>query len=250
MIEKEHHPTYPNPVIEEALCEIHFRMPEAHPWQTTFGSDFFHVVQEAFPQFETLIEQGVTFKSEASGSLQQQYLPPRHILRLKHKEEPYVLHLGEELFALNRLKVYPGWQPVRNMILTYWQKMVSVIKPEVITRVGLRYINLIPLEENETASCWLKATPYFAEHVLNSSNGFSSRVETYFAPNKKAAISLGEAYKEKSRHLLFDIDCILEKDCAVDVEALTTVLDGLHEQEWSVFSSAVTPALEQVMKGE
>lgn len=35
------HPTYPNPTIVEALCEIHFRFPEGTEWKPTLVGEFF-----------------------------------------------------------------------------------------------------------------------------------------------------------------------------------------------------------------
>jgi hypothetical protein len=89
------HPSYPNPQLVEALCEIHFRHSAADPWKPSKPGGFFKAVQDTYPEIEPITQQGVQLVIGPDSSLQPQLLPPQISFRLKHRERPLLLQVSE-----------------------------------------------------------------------------------------------------------------------------------------------------------
>src|SRR5438552_17682769 len=53
------HPTYPNPTITEAVCDIHFRLPQGKVWKPSFPGELFKHIQNEYPEMEPLLEMGL-----------------------------------------------------------------------------------------------------------------------------------------------------------------------------------------------
>lgn len=237
------HKTFPSPAIAEALCEIHFQLPEDKVWEATFGSQYFKTLPPEFIDFEPVIDMMLTLEQGAKG-LQPLPLIPKQRLRYKHSSESFMLQLSENVFTFNQLKMYPGWVDVKKQILDYWGKLVDVVKPTQVNRIGLRYINQFPREKpDQRIGEWLKESEYVASCVLKSPNGFLSRVETKLENENRAIITLAPIEDNK---IVFDIDCISEKK--LEIHSLESEIENLHNNAWEIFSRSLTDKFEQFMK--
>ncbi len=76
------HMTYPNPRITEAVCDIHFRLPESNPWKPSFPGELFKQIQSDYPEMEPIIEMGVQFEFGTSGT-GTKILPQSQKIRFK-----------------------------------------------------------------------------------------------------------------------------------------------------------------------
>ena len=56
------HPTYPNPTIQEAVCEIHFRLPDGVEWKPALLGELFKHIQPDFPELEPVTQIGIQFQ--------------------------------------------------------------------------------------------------------------------------------------------------------------------------------------------
>jgi len=43
------YPAYPNPTITEAVCDIHFRLPQEKVWRPSFPGELFKHLQNEYP---------------------------------------------------------------------------------------------------------------------------------------------------------------------------------------------------------
>jgi uncharacterized protein (TIGR04255 family) len=243
------HPSYPNPTIAEALCEIHFRRSE--PWQASLVGEFFKQVQGDFPG----IEPGLELAWEVAvgrRSFGQRLLPPRQRTRFRHKDRPLLLQLSDDTFTVNALAPYPGWDILRSDVLNYWKRAVAALQPQSITRIGLRYLNRIPREApDESAGSWLRPGDYLPSGALNGIPGSSSRVEAQLDAQNRLIVSLADIAAEDGEaknEVLFDLDRIVEKQLAVEPASLETEIERLHGHIWDVFESAKTDRLERLLQ--
>ena len=247
------HPTYPNPTIQEALCEIHFRLPDGIKWNPTLFGEFFKQIQPDFPDLEPVTEVGVQLQF-GSGGVGQAILPPRQRMRYKHASRNLLLQLSENILSVNVLPRYHGWSEMSRDILYAWGKAREVIKPASVTRIGLRYINRIEkANPDERAGDWLAASDYVPKAVLASLPGFLSRLEARPDPGSQIIVTVGgppAANEGGSRSIILDIDCITESDIAVGDSSILEQVKRLHETAWMIFASTMTPRLEQLLKGE
>jgi len=246
------HPSYPNPTIAEALCEIHFALPDDAPWKASLAGDLFKQVQEEFPEMEPRLEIGLQFEL-SSERIAHSVLPPRQRMRFKHKSLPLLLQLGPNVFTVNVLPVYPGWKDMRQHVLSAWQQACSVLKPAKLKRVGLRYINRIDeTDEQETPGEWFQASDFLPAGVLQSKGSFLSRVESQMDSENRVVVTLAEVQpddQKRKKGIVFDIDRIVEKELPVDDSALLGEMDRLHEHVWEIFDAAQTQRLVNRLKG-
>lgn len=186
------HPSYPNPTIREALCEVRFEREGG--WAPDLFSRFAEAVRAEYPVFEPVVTLGVQV-DVAPGSVGQTLLPPGQLVRFRRSAGGnLMLQLGNGVFSANVLPRYPDWEGMRQFVLAGGNKVFAVVAPARITRVGLRYINLIPVEPGRRASTWLQAGDFFPAAALESEPGFfivrssgHSRVEMWPSRSWEAA---------------------------------------------------------------
>ncbi len=246
------HPSYPNPTIAEALCEIHFALPDNTPWKASLAGDLFKQVQDEFPEMEPGLEIGFQFELSPQ-RIGQSLLPPRQRMRFKHKDLPLLLQLGPNVLTVNVLPIYPGWEDMRRRVLSAWQQACSALKPAKITQVGLRYINRIDeIDETGTPGDWFKPSDYLPAGVLQSKGSFLSRVESQIDSENRIVVTLAEVQsddQERKKGIVFDIDRIVEKELPIDDSVLLGEMDRLHEHIWEIFEAVQTQRLVNYLKG-
>lgn len=246
------HPSYRNPTIAEALCEIHFSLPDGESWKASLAGNLFKKVQNEFPEMEPTTEIGLQFELGPQ-RIGHPLLPPRQRTRFKHKDRPLMLQLGPNVFTVNVLPKYAGWGNMRKDVLGAWRQATNVLNPERITRIGLRYINKVNItEDNETPNEWFKASDYLPEAVLRSKGSFLSRVESQIDAENRIIVTLAEGQsddKEHKRGIIFDIDRILQKDIPIEDKVLLSEMDNLHEHVWEIFKTVQTERLKRHLEG-
>jgi len=243
------HPSYPFPTVVEALCEVHFQLSQGQTWKPSLPGALFKRIQNEFPEMEPALELGVQLELGPHG-VAQKVLPHRQRTRFKHATRPLCLQLGENVFTVNLLPKYPGWETMRKDVLKAWKQAQETLQPSTVTRIGLRFINCIERESQEDRPAnWLKATDYIPPGVLTSEPGFLSRVEARLDSQNRIIVTLGFQSEGAHGAVVLDIDRIVETEFPPDVEALGDAMDRLHEDVWYAFNSAKGDKLERLLVG-
>ncbi len=245
----EAHPSYPSPTIQEALCEIHFRLPAGVEWKPSWFGEFFKHLQPDFPEFEPAQRMGLQLQIGPHGA-GQALMPPRYRMSFRHSKKNLILQLSESTLTVNVLPKYPGWTDMRQDILSAWEKARESVNPSSVERIGLRYINRIDREQaGEPAGAWLAANEYLPRSVLASKPGFLARVVVRPEENRRLIVTLGETPDDRNEMsaIILDIDCILERDTAVESHDIGSAIDQLHDAAWGAFSSSTTPRLQGLL---
>jgi uncharacterized protein (TIGR04255 family) len=246
------HPTYPNPTIVEALCEIHFQLPEGTEWDSSLFGEVFNQIQSNYPILEPVA--GLRLQlPKGQDRKEQRFFPAEQRMRYKHKSQTKLIQLSQDIMTLNELPKYPGWKVMKNDILDAWANVSKVIKPDAISRIGLRYIDKIArTKKNEKPGEWFKASEYIPKSVLESLPEFLSRIETRTSENNKIIITLGEfmseTVPEEGPPFVFDVDTIVEKEMKTNKKTIEQEIEQLHETVWTIFKASMTPRLEKLMK--
>lgn len=232
------HQKYPNPIIAEAICEIHFRIKE---WKPTLPGELFKYIQDEYPEMEPISAIGLQLEFGPTGA-GTKIIPQSQRVRFKHKNRSLILQLAENNFTINTLPPYLGWETVRKDALAAWQNLEVVLLPDAITRIGLRYINRIEKEtEQDCPGNWLTATDYIPSGVLRSEPGFLSRTQVRFNTRDLLIVTLGDFKPNMGGgygSIVFDIDRVTEQEIVPGLGSLEKELDRLHTDVWEVFSSA------------
>lgn len=245
------HPSYPNPTIQEALCEIHFELGEGNSWSPALFEAFSRLIQDEFPASEPVAEIGIRVSVGPEG-LGQTLLPPRQRMRYRHKIRPLTWQLSERILTINILPKYPGWSQMRTDIQDAWSKLSGLLSPMGIGRIGLRYINRLErTRADEKPGDWIVASDYLPRGVLNSGPGLFARIETSLDTANRLIVTLGElpAEPEAIPGIVLDIDRIVELQVTSDHTALPAELDRLHDAVWDVFAASKSERLEQYLQG-
>ena len=241
------HPTYPNPIIQEALCEIQFRQPDGSNWDPACLSQFYKEIQSDYPTFEPILQMALVLQEGPQGFQGIHPAAPQQKMRYKHSNGTRILQLGDGIFTVNLLPPYPGWKEMSGIILEAWSKVLAVINIKEISRIGLRYINRINKENaDEKPLAWLEPSDYIAKSVLSSFPGFLSRSETCIENDRKVVVTFADMDEPEESYVL-DIDCIATKIMGSDSSAIGAEIEHLHQIEWDVFSASKTERLDDFM---
>jgi uncharacterized protein (TIGR04255 family) len=244
------YPTYPNPTITEAVCDIHFRLPQEKEWKPSFPGELFKHIQNEYPEMEPMLEMGLQFEFGPLGT-GTKFVPQRQKVRFKHGTRPLILQLAENSLSSSSLAPYQGWEVMRRDVLAAWQRVEEVLQPEVINRIGLRYINRIEKEtQQDRAGTWLVANDYISDGVLRSEPGFLLREEVHLDTENILIITLGDPKSDVDighGAIIFDIDRIVEREVLARQGVLAQEMDRLHADVWKVFSSAKGEKLEALL---
>ena len=240
------HTSFPNPTIKEALCELHFALPEGVQFDSALYGAFFKKIQPEFPSLEPVTSAGLQVQL-TSGRVG--FLPPQSRMRYMHASRNLLLQLSEGIITVNVLPKYEGWTQMQADIAQAWAWARDVLNPTGITRVGLRYINFIPRASQEEAPGeWFAPNDHVAKAVLASQAGLLSRAEVHSTAHRRTVVTLGEAVEAEAPMFVLDIDCIEEAGEGHLLD-LPTVLSSLHEAAWESFRGFMTPRLRRFLKG-
>jgi len=244
------YPTYPNPTITEAVCDIHFRLPREKEWKPSFPGELFKHIQNEYPEMEPVLEMGLQFEFGPLGT-GTKFAPQRQKVRFRHGTRPLILQLAENSLSISTLAPYQGWEVMRRDVLAAWKRVEEVLQSETINRIGLRYINRIEKEtEQDRPGIWLVANDYISDGILRSAPGFLLREEIHLDTENILIITLGDTKSDVDPGygaIIFDIDRIVEREISTKQEALEQEMDRLHTGVWEVFSSAKGEKLEALL---
>ena len=244
------YPAYPNPTITEAVCDIHFRLSQEKVWRPSFPGELFKHIQNEYPEMEPVLEMGLQFEFGPLGT-GTKFVPQRQKVRFKHGTRPLILQLAEDSLSISTLSPYQGWETMRHDVLAAWQRVEEVLQPEVINRIGLRYINRINKETaQDRPSTWFVANDYISAGFLRSGPGFLLREEIHLDAENILIITLGDPQSEADGGhgtIIFDLDRIVEREVPIGQEVLMQEMDRLHADVWEVFSSAKGEKLEALL---
>src|SRR5712671_2783278 len=154
----DEHPTYPNPTIAEALCHIDFQPVPEPDFQVGRPTPLLELTSSEYPNVEAVggAGVGVALSFDRFGAAPR-IVPAPPALKLSSDDRKRYLGVGDSHFAYGQLAPYPGWNRFREGLLEGWSKFSSLTKPANISRVGLRYVNLIPRTlEHSQISDWLQ----------------------------------------------------------------------------------------------
>jgi uncharacterized protein (TIGR04255 family) len=136
---------YPNPPIQEAICEIHFELSEPLTLQRIEALK--PVWLAGYPDQKIVQERRVDFHLSPEG-LETKEGNLGHRLICKSADGKRLVQLSGLFIAVNQLSPYPGWEELfRDTILERFEDLQRAVGPITFKRVGLRYINRIDVPQ-------------------------------------------------------------------------------------------------------
>jgi len=242
------HPRFPNPTIAQATCEIGF----VRDLQVKLSSaELYKLLANDFPEIQAVGGMALQIVIGSGPQPAQPPTPPgvpAPTFRFATPTGDQFVQISDSSFIYQTTAAYPGWDSVKASILGLWARMLPAIKPETVTKIGLRYINRIAKDQRRShLGDWLSASAYIPPVLLASHGHFLSRIEASPGDNDLLLITVAdqELADPPQGAIIFDIDRIRSQAVDAEPKQVGDVLDNLHEEIWDVFWSSRTPALEE-----
>lgn len=109
----------------------------------TLAKNHFH---DAYPRLEQLVQAEATFTLPPEGEPDSKIHHQVNGFRLLDKSPPSeVLHFTPQAFSFNKLRPYSNFDELQKNIANGWRFYIEHFRPEVVQRIGLRYVNRIEL---------------------------------------------------------------------------------------------------------
>lgn len=219
---------YPNPPIQEAICEVHFDLGE--PLSVQRIELLKQVWSAEYPEQKVVQERQVNFHISPEG-IQTQEGNLGHRLICKTSDGKRLVQLSGVFFAANQLRPYLGWEVVfRDTILRRWEDLQKTIGPLKFKRVGLRYINRmdvphVPLIWEE----WFQLSLPVPELPGSRRREFQMQFHQQLPESRRFIINLANLPSPdgKVSPVILDLDLIWE-GLPREPEELPSVLEHVH----------------------
>ncbi len=165
--------------------------------------------------------------------------------RLQDQQGHYMAQFTPTGVVFSRLKPYVSWESFKTEALCFWELFRELAQPTMIQRLGVRYINRIPLATGEQPSQYLKTTPSILPGLDLLPATFFHQ-ETYPVPGYPYQIqwvrtiqpSMSSA--EDRRGLIVDIDVFATELLQLEEDNLIQTLSEMRWLKNKVFFSCLT----------
>ncbi len=234
---------YTKAPIIEAVCE--FRFAADSPWDMTIPGMVYQKLEEEFPdrrqkkQFHVDVSLGSTEPESktATSELTQFY----------KEDETALFQVGEHLLTINKLKPYGVWEDFRDMIQEVLAVYRDVAQPVGLTRIGLRYINIIQFNTPRvTLEDYFKFYPSLGDDLPEEFANFITGVDTLCEDGRdlqRLVMTKAGPPAKDSTSIMLDIDYGLTKPTEVPMDDAIDWVETAHGHVESTFEACITDAL-------
>jgi uncharacterized protein (TIGR04255 family) len=237
---------YDRPPIQEALCELKF---EGATWAFGSPAALYERLQSEYPAEPVqVMASALRVSGDGGPSLQVEQQEPR--TRFASADGQRLVVAGRDTISVHVLTAYPGWEAFRDAIERAIGVYREVAQPESVSRIGIRYINRIQIDQPT-----VDLEDYFV-HPPNSPDELDLGIGSFFmridctSPDEPIRLvqTFGSADSSPSVvAFILDLDTIrewIESPLAI-AEALPAV-DSLRDFERTAFESLITDKLRAV----
>jgi len=165
--------------LVEALCEFRFASFDNAEWDLTLPGRLYELIGKEFSVSFPVSE--VRFQIQhpvGTVSPSQVIIGPQRV-QLRRADESAMVQLGPNLLVINHLQPYQSWEVFCSLIIRIFSQYTELCKQSVLDRIGLRYVNQIPVpsEEGFELSNFLTVVPNLKDSLERPLTGFQQRYE-------------------------------------------------------------------------
>lgn len=232
---------YKNSPIVEAVCE--FKFDPSSEWDLTIPGLLYPKLENDFPKK----------RARATGSLQirddKAELSRTDIAQFLSKDEKAFVQVYPHTLSVNVLTPYPSWDTFGSWIRGAYSKYVQVAEPKGISRIGLRYINVITLRNIEGALSineYLKIGPTGPPEYSDAMSGFNMVVEFDYEEGRdrlRVALSSMPSEQEEEVKLRLDLDYSMNEPNSVELGSATEWVEAAHSHVEDTFEASIQDKL-------
>lgn len=235
---------YRNPPIQEAICEVHFAIPQLLPkerivqlqnrWKANYPNQTINEEKNVHLQMGA---EGVRVDENKLG----------HRLICRSADGTRLVQLSGRFVAINQLKPYPGWEEnFRDTILSRVADVEAELGSMPIGRTGLRYINRIEIPENPVIwEKWFNFTLPFPKLQKSLLASFQMHFEQVLPDQQKLLVHcVSLPQKGEASLVILDLDVMWEGQ-PISLSELPDLLERVHGPHRLAFEAYITDTLRE-----
>lgn len=240
---------YRNPPIEEAVCELAFA--PRRTWDLTIPGKLHNELGDEYtgtPREQRIIGVGLETREGT----------PPHVklgeelakVQLVTQNGTRGIGVGQDLLSIHMLRPYHdseisgpgGWSEFYDRIMKALKAYWKVTEPVGVTRVGIRYINIIDIPLDSGIEIYIKSAQPKVEELPEKLTNFFDRFEYIYPDDIRLILSQGflPPSSDKSRPLLLDIDVIWGGSKPATLDSSMAKVEELHAREKRSFEAIIT----------
>jgi uncharacterized protein (TIGR04255 family) len=155
-------------------------------------------------------------------------------------------------FSFSKLTPYQGWNQLLTEFQELWEAYLELSHPPSISRLGLRFINRIPLPVNSRieVSDYLNFNPNSPSNLGDMSEFFMRTViHNPSEPGISGVVTIASGSANESFTFIFDIDVfIANANLSPQSSEIWLKLEQLREYKNDIFFGGITQLVEQNLK--
>ncbi|MCM0608374.1 MAG: TIGR04255 family protein [Ideonella sp. WA131b] len=169
-------------------------------------------------------------------------------VRLDDQEGRWVVQAKSDGLAVSRLPPYESWDGLVATLRELWPVYVEVFEPSAILRLGVRYINRVPLPdaENVDLDALLTAGPKIPPLLPQTLTQFVTRV-IFPLPDEGIVLTVLQSLEPapgdvvgRRAHVVLDIDAACEQTMSPNAIEMWGRLDSLRDAKNMAFFGSLT----------
>jgi uncharacterized protein (TIGR04255 family) len=243
--------TYNRAPIVEAVIDIRvaYRNGERMFTRPECASTF----KPLFPRSQPIFALSMGLSSGADGALTTTQKQETVGWRLSNESESRILQIQQQGFTYSHLPPYTKWEVFSHEVQPLWEKFVETCGPERITRVAMRYINLLKLPAGQIElQDYLHLYPQTPKGI-EPLDGLLMQVRSKLPEVEdggRFVITLAPAQSGSDPGItpfVLDLDVFCEKDLDLNDSELWTILQQLRNAKNRLFEALLTDRMKELI---
>lgn len=246
------HHRYKNPPIVEAIVELLF--PASELWDEASPAKLYERLRDEYPERPGTRKRLEALFSAESLEIGEPVSVSQQDDRVVYKADTKLLMFGAGAVSVHSLRPYEGWEAWFQRTQKAVDILVSELEPQVITQVGLRYINhvLIPSESFSLTDYFTITQGLPAGGFPDRMSGFFDRMQLAYDDDTEitftwATIQPPQSDEDKAAFL---VDLDLKSTGEFEPQEALSRLQLLHDRENIAFESLINDRLRGVFNAD
>lgn len=240
------HPHLNNAPIAEAVVEIRVR--RSGPVDEESYAAFTSRLKASLPKSQNIRFLMARLHFENENEIKNDLENSRVGVRLDSEDGKWVVQAKNDGLTVSRMPPYESWGPLIDKVKDIWPLYVEVFRPETVVRLGVRYINRIPLPgtDHVDLDSVLTGGPKIPPKLPQALSQFLTRVVLPMADEGITLVVTQELQPQPADlgaplgNVLVDIDASCECGLAVDSQVIWERLIALRNAKNMAFFASVT----------
>lgn len=236
------------PLIE-VVCEFVFS--DDNEWDWTIPGVIYEEVKGDFPVKSQEKGFSINFEDKDGEVLTHNVEGRIEKMVFLSKDHSALIQVGPNIFSINHLVPYPGWESFRDMIYKYAEIYFRVAKPKVLNKIGLRYINRFDNINNmNDISKFFNVEPQIP--VMKPLKNFFLRNELSYEEIESTLIcNMGLVQNEHHQEfVMLDFDFITSDSSYTGSWRYKEWIDKAHDYIEEAFNLCITDRNRDYLRGE